>query len=82
MPPVLPSSGGASYGGRWLRRRYEHGRAIDDRAKSAQPEDLRIFLLEQLRTTMRLAVRIADQPIPAEMEKDLLQAFRDWKSQP
>jgi len=37
--------------------------------------------LEQLRTTMRLAARIADQPIPSEMEAKLLQAFGDWKSQ-
>jgi len=37
--------------------------------------------LEQLRTTMRLTARIADQPIPAEMEAKLLQAFGDWKSQ-
>lgn len=38
--------------------------------------------LAQLRTTMRLAARTADQPIPAELETDLLQAFRDWKSRP
>jgi anti-sigma factor RsiW len=38
--------------------------------------------LEQLRITMRLAARIADQPVPAELEAELLQAFREWKSRP
>jgi anti-sigma factor RsiW len=35
--------------------------------------------LEQLRTMKRLAGRIADQPIPAALEAELVQAFRDWK---
>ena len=35
--------------------------------------------LEQLRTMMRLAGTIADQPIPEALEAELVQAFRDWK---
>jgi len=38
--------------------------------------------LKQLRTTMRLTGRIADQSIPAQLEAELEQAFRDWKSRP
>jgi len=38
--------------------------------------------LKQLRTTMRLTGRIADQSIPAKLEAELEQAFRDWKSRP
>ena len=36
--------------------------------------------LEQLRTTTRLTARVADQPVPSEVEAELLKAFRDWKS--
>jgi anti-sigma factor RsiW len=36
--------------------------------------------LAQLRTTVSLAARIADLSIPAELEAELLQTFRDWKS--
>ena len=35
--------------------------------------------LEELRTMMRLAGTIADQPIPAALESELVKAFRDWK---
>jgi len=38
--------------------------------------------LKQLRTTMTLTGRIADQSIPAKLEAELEQAFRDWKSRP
>jgi anti-sigma factor RsiW len=38
--------------------------------------------LEQLRTTMKLAAVSADQSIPAQLEAELLRAFRDWKRQP
>jgi anti-sigma factor RsiW len=38
--------------------------------------------LEQLRTTMKLAATSADQPIPAELETELLRAFRDFKRRP
>lgn len=36
--------------------------------------------LEQLRTTIRLAGAIADQPMPAALEAELVKAFRDWKA--
>jgi anti-sigma factor RsiW len=36
--------------------------------------------LEQLRTTMRLSAKIAEVSIPAELERELVRAFRDWKS--
>ena len=36
--------------------------------------------LEQLRTTMRLTAKTADQTFPDELEAEFLRAFRDWKS--
>ncbi len=36
--------------------------------------------LEQMRTTLRLLGRIADEAIPAHMEADLVSAFRGWRS--
>jgi anti-sigma factor RsiW len=36
--------------------------------------------LEQMRTTMRLLGRIAEEPMPASMEAELVRAFRDWSS--
>jgi anti-sigma factor RsiW len=36
--------------------------------------------LEQMRTTMRLAGRIPDEPIPERLQDELLRAFRTWKS--
>ena len=36
--------------------------------------------LEQMRTTMRLLGRMAQEPMPAAMESDLVQAFRGWRS--
>ena len=36
--------------------------------------------LDQLRTTLRLAVKTADQPIPKELEAEFMRAFRDWKA--
>lgn len=33
--------------------------------------------LEQMRTTIRLAARVEDE-LPAELEAELLEAFRDW----
>jgi anti-sigma factor RsiW len=35
--------------------------------------------LRQLRTAMSLAKKLGEEPIPAELEADLLRAFRDWK---
>jgi anti-sigma factor RsiW len=37
--------------------------------------------LEELRTTIRLAARVADQPISPDLEAELVQAFRDWTRQ-
>ena len=37
--------------------------------------------LEQMRTTRRLAGRLPDQTIPAQIEDELLRAFRDWKTE-
>ncbi len=37
--------------------------------------------LEQMRKTMRLAGLLLDQTIPAQVEDELLQAFRDWKTE-
>jgi len=36
--------------------------------------------LQQLRTTRRVLGRLADEPVPAEVERDLLEAFRSWRS--
>lgn len=36
--------------------------------------------LAQLRMTRRLVGRLADEPIPPAMQRDLMEAFRDWKS--
>ena len=36
--------------------------------------------LEQLRTTRKVLGRLADEPVPAEVERDLLEAFRSWRS--
>ena len=35
--------------------------------------------LEQMRTTRRLTGRLAAEPISESLEKELLQAFRDWR---
>jgi anti-sigma factor RsiW len=35
--------------------------------------------LEQIRTTIRLASRVED-PLPAELEAELLEAFRSWRA--
>ena len=37
--------------------------------------------LEQMRTTMRLAGRIPDEPIPQRLQDELLRVFRSWKSE-
>ncbi len=37
--------------------------------------------LEQMRKTMRLAGLLLDQTIPAQVEDELLRAFRDWKTE-
>ena len=36
--------------------------------------------LAQLRTTRRVLGRLADEPVPAAVEKELLAAFRSWRS--
>jgi len=36
--------------------------------------------LEQMRTTMRVLGRIAEEPMPASMEAELVRAFRGWRS--
>ncbi|HXI94967.1 MAG TPA: zf-HC2 domain-containing protein [Candidatus Acidoferrum sp.] len=36
--------------------------------------------LEQLRMTRRVLGRLADEPVPADVERDLLEAFRSWRS--
>lgn len=36
--------------------------------------------LEQLRTTRGMLGRLADEPLPASLETDLLNAFRTWRS--
>jgi anti-sigma factor RsiW len=35
--------------------------------------------LEQMRTTIRLAGRLTPDAIPADAERELLEAFRSWK---
>ena len=35
--------------------------------------------LEQMRTTIRLAGRVEDE-LPAELQAELLEAFRDWRA--
>jgi hypothetical protein len=35
--------------------------------------------LEQLRTTVRLTGRVEEE-LPAELQADLLEAFRDWRA--
>ncbi len=35
--------------------------------------------LRQLQTAMSLAKKLGEEPISAELEADLLRAFRDWK---
>jgi anti-sigma factor RsiW len=37
--------------------------------------------LEQLRKTREILGRLAAEPIPASVETQLLEAFRDWRSQ-
>ncbi len=37
--------------------------------------------IEQMRQTIYLAGRITEDSIPAHVEADLLNAFREWKSQ-
>ena len=37
--------------------------------------------LEQMHKTMRLAGLLPDQTIPAQVEDELLRAFRDWKTE-
>jgi anti-sigma factor RsiW len=36
--------------------------------------------LAQLRTTMRVLGRLADEPIPEPLQQELLGAFRSWRS--
>jgi anti-sigma factor RsiW len=36
--------------------------------------------LAQLRTARRIMGRLADEPVPATVEKELLEAFRSWRS--
>ena len=36
--------------------------------------------LEQMRTTMRLARRVPDEPMPEHVQNELLRAFRNWKT--
>jgi anti-sigma factor RsiW len=36
--------------------------------------------LEQLRVTRRVLGRLADEPVPAQLERELLEAFRTWSS--
>ena len=36
--------------------------------------------LAQLRMARRIMGRLADEPVPAAVEKDLLEAFRSWRS--
>ncbi|HEY6115601.1 MAG TPA: zf-HC2 domain-containing protein [Candidatus Dormibacteraeota bacterium] len=36
--------------------------------------------LEQMRTAMRLAGRLPDEPIPERLQDELLGAFRTWKA--
>jgi anti-sigma factor RsiW len=36
--------------------------------------------LAQLRVARRLVGRLADEPIPPALQRDLMEAFRDWKS--
>ncbi|HEY8643753.1 MAG TPA: zf-HC2 domain-containing protein [Candidatus Dormibacteraeota bacterium] len=36
--------------------------------------------LRQLRTSMALARRLGEEPIPASLEAELLEAFRHWKT--
>jgi anti-sigma factor RsiW len=36
--------------------------------------------LAQLRTTRQVLGRLADEPVPASVEKELLEAFRSWRS--
>jgi anti-sigma factor RsiW len=34
----------------------------------------------QLRTTRKVVGRLADEPVPAAVERELLEAFRSWRS--
>jgi anti-sigma factor RsiW len=36
--------------------------------------------LAQLRTTRKVVGRLADEPVPAAVERELLEAFRSWRS--
>jgi anti-sigma factor RsiW len=36
--------------------------------------------LAQLQTTRQVLGRLADEPVPASVERDLLEAFRSWRS--
>jgi anti-sigma factor RsiW len=36
--------------------------------------------LAQLRTTRKVLGRLAHEPVPASVEKELLEAFRSWRS--
>lgn len=36
--------------------------------------------LAQLQTTRRIMGRLADEPVPAVVEKELREAFRSWRS--
>lgn len=35
--------------------------------------------LAQLRRTIGMAGRLGDEPVPPELEAELIRAFRDWK---
>ncbi|MHB8612866.1 MAG: anti-sigma factor family protein [Candidatus Dormibacteraceae bacterium] len=36
--------------------------------------------LAQLQATRKVVGRLADEPVPASVEKDLLEAFRSWRA--
>lgn len=36
--------------------------------------------LVQLQTTRKIMGKLADEPVPASVERDLLEAFRSWRS--
>jgi anti-sigma factor RsiW len=36
--------------------------------------------LAQMRMTMRVVGKLADEPVPAGIQKELVEAFRSWRS--
>jgi anti-sigma factor RsiW len=51
--------------------------AFEDHVAGCRPCQI---YLEQMRTTIRLAGRLTPESIPADAERELLAAFRSWKS--